>query len=214
MEFNLPRGYLSYSAFTLWRSDKNRFRNKYYLGLDSFETAETIFGHKIARSLEEGGLIKGVEKYEKAEKMIRVTLPEGFDILGYLDGFTEETLKIVEIKTGHLSKDGKVPWDRLKVRRHKQLVYYALLVNLKYGTYNPIVTLQWLETEFKDKQIEFQGHTLTAKTKNLELTGRVETFQREISPWELDKMLEEIILTAKEISDDYTLWQTNQTTKQ
>ena len=212
--YNLPRGYLSYSAFTLWRSDKNRFRNKYYLGIDDFNTAETIFGKKIAKTLEDGEKIEGVADYEKAEKRIEAKLEEGLKLLGYLDGFTEETLEIVEIKSGHLSKDGKVPWDRLKVRRHKQLPYYCLLVKLKYGKYNPLVKLQWLETQFLQETREFNGHILTAQTRKLQLTGRVETFEREIEEYELDKMTEEIILTAKEISEDYTLWQKTKTTEQ
>lgn len=205
--YNLPRGYLSYSAFTLWQSDKDRFRKKYYLGEDDFQTAETIFGHQIAKKLEDGEKIEGVKEYEKAEKKIEVQLIEGLKILGYLDGFTEDTLKIVELKTGHVNKDGKAPWDNLKVRRHKQLVFYCLLVNLKYGKYNPDVTLQWLETEFKEDQIEFNGHILTAKSKTLELTGKIETFERHIEQWELDKLKEDIIKVAEEISNDYTLWQ-------
>lgn len=205
--YNLPRGYLSYSAYSLWQSDKTRFRQKYYEGIDNFQTAETIFGHKIAKSLEDGQKIEGIKEYEKAEKKIEVELVEGLKILGYLDGFTEETLKIIELKTGHLDKNGKAPWDNLKVRRHKQLVFYCLLVNLKYGKYNPDVTLQWLETEFKREQIEFDGHILLGETKNLELTGRVETFDRHIEQWELDKMKEDIIRVALEISNDFTAYE-------
>lgn len=210
--FNLPRGYLSYSAWQLWKSDKDRFRRKYYLNEDDFQTAETMFGHRIARELEDGKAIKGVEKYEKAEKKITTTLDNGLKLMGYLDGFTEDTLKIVEIKTGHLCRQGKAPWNNLKVRRHKQLVFYCLLVKLKYGTYNPDVVLQWLETEFVDKEIEFDGHTLTAQSRDLALTGRVETFERHVEEWELDTMLEEIISVAHEITEDFTVWQKTKTT--
>jgi hypothetical protein len=206
-EFNLPRNYLSYSAWQLWQSDKTRFRNKYYLGIDTFETAETIYGKQIAKRLEDGEKIEGVEEYEKAEKSIKVELIPGLMLLGYLDGFTEENLKIVELKSGHADRKGKAPWDNLKVRRHKQLPFYCLLVQLKYGTYNPDVTLQWLETEFKSKEMEFDGHILTTQSRELELTGRVETFERHIEQWELDKMKEDIIRISLEISEDYTLWQ-------
>lgn len=210
--YNLPRGYLSYSAFTLWQSDKNRFRNKYYLGVDDFQTTETIFGHKIARKLEDGEKIEGVKEYEKAEKKIQVVLDDGLKILGYLDGFTEDTLKIIELKTGHLDRKGKKPWDNLKVRKHKQLVFYCLLVKLKYGKYNPDVTLQWLETDFVKETMEFEGHILEAKSNKLELTGKIETFERHIEEWELEKMKEEIIRVAEEISEDFTLWQKTKTT--
>jgi len=177
------------------------------LGIDTFETAETIYGKKIAKSLEDGEKIEGVEEYEKAEKSIKVELIPGLTLLGYLDGFTEDTLKIVELKTGHTNKDGKAPWDKLKVQRHKQLQYYCLLVKLKYGTYNPDVTLQWLETEFAKDTMEFDGHILEGTTSRLELTGRVETFDRHIEQWELDKIQEEIIEVAKEISIDFTAYE-------
>lgn len=199
----------------MWKSSKKNFRQKYYEKDFHFETAETIFGKEIAEKLENGEeVIEGVEKYETAEKRLKVVLTEGLPLLGYLDGFTEDTLKIVEIKTGHLSKQGKCPWDAVKVRKHKQLVWYTLMVKLEYGSYNPIVTLQWLETEFKKKSVEFDGHTLEATTRELGLTGKIESFDREMRDWELDKLKEDILLVAEEISNDYTEWQNQTTTKQ
>lgn len=211
MEYNLPRKYLSYSAYTLWKSDKNRYRRKYYENDPEADimTAEIFFGKTIAKRLESGDTIDGVIKYSNPEYRIQEELEPGLQILGYLDEFNDENSAIAEFKTGHLSKYGKVPWDNLKVRKHKQLVWYTMLVELKHGFYNPVVKLQWLETEFKKDTREFDGHTLEGQTNKLQLTGRVETFEREIKNWEIEKLKEDIILTAKEITEDYKLWKSS-----
>jgi hypothetical protein len=207
--YHLPRSYLSYSAFTLWQKDKDAYRRKYYLGEPSFENAETIFGKKTAEHLEDNE-IEGVIVYDTREYRIEVELEEGLKLLGYLDRFNSPTLSILEIKTGHLDSKGKVPWDKIKVQKHKQLVFYSLLVKLKHGKVDPVTILQWLETKFQKESREFGGHVMEAETKKLELTGRIETFKRRIYKWEIDKMKEEIISVAKEISNDYTQWKKNQ----
>lgn len=208
--YNLPRKYLSYSAFDLWLKNPEAYRRKYYLGEPDFQTAETMFGKTIAEKLEGGHAPEGLMLYKNKEYRIEVELEEGLRLLGYLDAFNEDDLSILEFKTGHLDSKGKVPWDKVKVQKHKQLVFYSLLVKLKYGKVNPKVHLQWLETKFQKESREFNGHILEAEGKRLELTGRIETFERRIYKWEIDKMKEEIIKVAKEISNDYTLWQANQ----
>lgn len=201
MKYNLPRGYLSYSAWQLWLQDKNRFRKKYYEGIDDFQTVETIFGKKIAKQLEKDGSIKG------SEYRISVKLNRDIKLLGYLDEFDEETLAITEYKTGHKNLKGQAPWNNLKVRRHKQLVFYCLLVKLKFKKYNPKVKLKWLETRFKKETREFAGHVITVQTRELELTGAVEEFDRRVANWELQNLKKEVILAVKQISEDYTSWQ-------
>lgn len=204
MKYNLPRGYLSYSAYTLWNQSKDRFARKYFLGEDDFSTAETEFGKKIAEQLETERDDE-IIPYTHSEYDIKEELVPGLMLLGRLDGFDEDTLKVSEIKSGHRNKDGKAPWDRLKVRKHKQLPFYCLLVLLKFGKYNPDVTLQWLETEFKKDKIEFDGHVLEelGKGRKLRLTGYRETFDRHIEQWEIDNIKEDIILAAKEIHEAY-----------
>lgn len=204
MEYILPQGYLSQSAYVLWKTSRNSFYKKYFLREESFETTETRFGKQTADKLEverDDGIIP----YKTSEYNIKEEVVPGLWLLGRLDGFDEDTLKVSEIKTGHKNKAGKSPWDNVKVRKHKQLPFYCLLVQLKFGKYNPDVTLQWLETEFKKDKIEFDGHVLEelGKGKNLELTGYREIFDRHIEQWEIDNIKEDIILAAKEIHEAY-----------
>lgn len=198
MKFNLPKPYLSYSAFALWIKDKNAFRKRYYENVKPFETAETIFGKKVHEHLENTRIGR--------EKRIEVELVPGLKLLGYIDEFNEETLEISDDKTGHLDAKGKPPWNAVKVRKHKQLVFYELLVLIAYGKFNPVTQLRWIETRFKVKNVEFDGHVLGGKTKELELTGREVTFKRRIYKWEIENLEKEIINAAEEISKDYTQW--------
>lgn len=202
-KYNLPKHYLSYSAYALWKSSKEGFRKRYYLNEKPFETKETLFGKATDLHLDNGGTIEGVLTYSHPQHRIEVEY-KGLPLLGYLDALNMEDLRILERKTGHKNPKGKVPWDKVKVQKHVQLVWYSALVELKYGKVHPEVILQWLETDFVAKTMEFDGHILSAPKKDLVLTGRVETFKRKVAKWERVKLLKEMLTVAHEISDDYT----------
>ena len=210
MKYDLPRGYLSYSAFDLWCRNKDQFRKRYYESEKPFETPETLFGKKIAEMIEnnehhDDKIVSKIINYPCKEYEIEVDV-KGLKIVGRLDQFHDTEYRVHEIKTGHRSPSGKVPWDPVKVRKHKQLVWYSLLVELKHGKVHPEVILQWIETKFSRKSVEFDGHTLTANSRQLELTGTIKTFKRRIHKWERIKLLKEIQKTAADISEDYKLW--------
>jgi hypothetical protein len=206
MKYNLPRSYLSYSSWSLWKRDKQAFRRKYYFNEAPFETVETIFGKKIAKRLEDKDPeLSFIPSYSKSEHGIE-TLIGDVPVKGYLDTFEPDTFSFAEFKTGHLSKNGKSPWDEVKVARHDQLPFYSLLIEAKYGKVDRVTYLHWIETAFKEKKIMFDGMELIADTRELQLTGRIETFKRIIPKWERDNIKESILLVAREISEDYSLF--------
>lgn len=208
-KYNLPRTYLSYSSWSLWKKNREAFRRKYYLNEPSFENVETIFGKKIAKMLEDKEQIKKhpvlslIPSYSLAEHGIDVVIND-IPVKGYLDTFDPETFSFGEFKTGHLNKDGKAPWNRVKVFKHDQLPFYSLLVEKKYGKVNRVTNLHWIETKFKEKMIVFDGIELIADSRELELTGRIESFKRIIPKWERELIRKDIIKVAGEISEDYT----------
>lgn len=214
MKYNLPREYISYSSWSLWKKDKDAFRRKYYLNEESFSTAETIYGKHIARLLEDEEEVKKhpvlslVPRYSVREQKIEVEIA-GIRVMGYLDTFEPNTFQFGEFKSGHLSRDGKPPWDIVKVNKHDQLPFYSLLIKEKYGKVDRLTRLHWLETHFKKKTMDFEGMTLEASSRELELTGRIETFKRIIPQWERDNIRESIINAAKEISEDFTNYEKN-----
>jgi len=198
----LPREYISYSAYSLWKKDRGAFRRRYYENEKPFETAETLFGKTIADHLEQLKSIEGLDVYGTPEHKIEVEY-KGIKILGYLDDFDPKGLRFNEFKTGHLSPEGKAPWDRVKVQKHEQLVFYSMLVEMKYGKVDPVCCLKWMETSFINKSVEFEGHTLETQSRELKLTGKILTFKRKIYKWERENLKKEIIKTVLEISNDY-----------
>lgn len=203
MEYILPKGYISYSAWSLWKRDKNAFRRRYYENEKPPETVETIFGKRIAELLEDNhDDLSHVPRYECPEHSIAITI-EGVKILGYIDNFCPHTFSFLEYKTGHKDKNGKEPWNKLKVEKHEQLPFYSMLIKEKYGKVKNTCHLIWLETEFINKTIEFDGHTLTADTRELKLTGKVKKFSRTIYEWQRKKIKKELLQAVKEIHEDY-----------
>lgn len=201
-KYNLPKSYLSYSAYSLWKSNKDGYRKKYYENIASIETPQTRFGKEQHAKMEESPEVRG------SETRIECKIDDDLKLMGYVDSLDPDTLKIIDFKFSHLSKTGKEPWDDIKVRKHEQFPYYCLIVRCMFDRYNPEVELHWHETKFKEHTVVvYQGRKYKMTTKNMETTGRVTKFIRNVEEWEVDRMKEEIIKVATEISNDYTLWQ-------
>lgn len=208
-ELKLPRKYLSYSAWSLWSKNRDQFRDRYYEGKKGFSTLETVFGKEIGKMLEDNhGDLAHVPRYSEPEYDISIDIEwDGTTvrILSYLDSFDPEECQILEYKTGHLSKDGSVPWDQTKVENHKQLDWYSMAVNEQHGRVHPECVLVWMETDWMEDFIEYKGRKYS-KGKRLKLTGKVEIFKRYIYDWQRTKIKQEIIKAAREISADYKRW--------
>lgn len=221
-ELMLPKPYLSYSAMELWLRDRPGYRMRYYLGEPYFSTPYTEFGNLVGGALENRewdhpvlAPVRGkIPQGTHPEHLIEVDIA-GVPILGKLDDFTLQNFFIDEYKTGIRDHKGNAPWDRVKVRKHKQLTLYTLMVKHKYGQWNPEIQLTWMETEWARvcTNVQFGAGTIEECQLGLRLTGHVETFKRTIAEWELDRMEKFIRDTAEEISEDYKLWKKTTTIK-
>ena len=201
----LPRTYLSYSAWETWRKSKQQFRDRYYIGVESFQTRETIFGKKIAKLLEDNEkhpILSKVPRGEKAEFRIETEI-NGIPILAVLDSFTPDTYSLFEYKTG------RVIWDQQRVNQHMQLSFYAACIKAKYGFFDPHVLLIWLETELVGRNEIINGIDFSNdddRDKEVKMTGKIEVFTRKITDEEIRIISESIRKSAEEISDDWELW--------
>lgn len=199
----LPKPYLSYSALDLWYKDKEKYRRRYYEGIKDPDTVYTLFG-KVTHEL--------IDKDPKFAH-IRLPVPEhqmvvnidGVPIKGYIDTFDKETCNFGEYKTAIRNSDGTSKWTALTVQKHKQLPFYSLLIQEKYGKKINKTFLVWLETVFKDNDVLLNGVKLGGK-KELALTGHYEVFHRKMYQYDRDAMREWIVLGAKQISNDYKQW--------
>jgi len=202
----LPRKYLSYSQYSLWQSSPNQYRKQYYEGEKSFYNLEMYFGHQIHTLLEDGNNCiygKQIKQGDVTEHKIEVVI-EGIPLMGYIDSYYSKSGNFREVKTG------RTPWDAIKVRKHKQLPFYALMLNTKGDT---TCWLDWIETKKVYKKENFGGTLMNSKEYDLEVTGQIQTFERKIEEYEKDKIKKEIIKIANEISADYTQWLDEQSGK-
>lgn len=212
----LPRPHFSYSQLSLWMRSRDQYRARYYVpDAVPFENRETIFGKKVAKMLEGRDidsvgkeypfLVPILEKYEISEHPLEAMIG-GVKVVAYLDLFRKEENGIGEVKTGHATRGGSAPWDKVKVLKHDQLPMYSMLVKEVMGAVDPWLELFWLETEFGKKSVEFDGHVLEDGVGDLRLTGRVGTFRRRIAQWEHKRIRDMIGQATREISEDYIAW--------
>lgn len=204
----LPKPYLSYSQWTLWRRNKEGYRARYYRNEPQHETPEMTFGKQVATLLEDTAAVKDdpilsrLGRYKQSEYAVDTIIGD-VPVIAKIDAFDDELNAFQEFKTGHANKDGKIPWSPVSVRKHEQLPFYSALIETSCGTVIDLCHLLWLETQFKKGTMEFDGHILEGGSRELELTGRIEVFPRIIRKWERKRMREMIISTAHEISDDF-----------
>jgi len=200
LTMTLPKPYLSYSAYYLWKTNKDAFRRRYYLNEKSPDTPETLFGKKCAEDDEK----TFDPRYTESE--YKIDIPKFGTVLhGRLDKFDPVRLKFLDRKTGHADKDGKAPWDKVKVHKSIQLVWYSLLIKEKFGKVDPVCHIVWQETEWVKDTREFAGMTLPqiGKSRELRLTGKVKKFRRRIYEWERKKLLFDIKVVISQIAEDY-----------
>lgn len=208
IKYNLPRGYLSYSQVDLWLKSKSQYRKRYYQNDKPIETVETRFGHQIHEIMEDPKKIKKypelatVPRYSVSEHDILVEV-DGVMVKGRIDSYDPETFSFSDMKSGHRNKKGEEPWNNVKVRKTLQLPWYSFLIWWTEGRVDPICFLIWIETRFKHKTIEFEGHKLTNESRELELTGVVKVFKRRIAKWERERVRKLIGKVAREIHKDY-----------
>ena len=200
---------------SLWQKDKEQYRMRYYpwyyrdhghpewtegLG-PAFENAETIFGKKIAKMLEDGTsdpILNRVPRYQYKEYRIELEVG-GVKFLGVLDSFSKRCKRILEFKTG------KIPWDDVRVSKHSQLVIYSLLVKEKFGKVDPYCRLVWIPTRNKMTSEMVGSRMMEGESREIELIDtKPLIFTRRIAEWERKRMREKIVECAREISLDYS----------
>jgi len=186
METNRP--YISHSQFALFNSSPKAYYEKYVLDKKSYGTKYQKFGKKLMEDLEFNEIdgipkslrkivLSGIVEYE-------ITTRSKFidkDLFGIIDVVAENYQNFVEIKTG------KHPWDIAKVKKDEQMLFYATMINLKFGII-PRASLVWAET--RDTE---EGGII--------FTGQVKTFHRNFTLEELADFTKKIQRTVKAIAE-------------
>lgn len=222
-KYLLPKGYLSWSALTLWMKNPERFKFEYFSGGDKLDTKYLKYGKGFASLVEElneiqkrtGSKDVAVEelaaKHSLDDNMKSVLLQldtdgdseceilvevAGVPILSYLDLDKPKDNSFNEYKTG------KIPWTQAKVQKHDQLTLYATVLKWKRGIMPDHCTLTWIETHEQIKESESDTFWRTTE-KELKVTGRMIEFHRTFDEREITRMELLLIKCAEEIDQAY-----------
>jgi len=193
----LPKGYLSWSAYSMWKSSPERYKKEYFLGSDRLDTRFLRFGKSIASQIEEGThheILPNLKVYPEVEFQINVDVL-GVPILSYLDSYDPANNIFREYKTG-LSRN---PWTAVKVQKHGQLLFYAVALRALFGKMPEYCHLDWIITQ----EIERGNKAFDKGRKDIRITKEIKSFKRTFDERELDKMESELLQAAQDISVAY-----------
>ena len=164
----MKKTYLSYSQITLWLSSKKTYIQKYFEGLEGYQTDAMKIGTAVHRVLPKFYGNDGV----KYEYELRGAV-DGVEMLAYLDMLNEDRHIIYEFKTG---MNNGVAWDKEGVDNHLQLHIYYIMYNEIFNI-EPIIFLGKLpkKTSFEEKDVDFIRYTPDNEKiqKTRELIARV-----------------------------------------
>lgn len=127
---------------------------------------------------------------------------EGVPLFGFIDSFDPMDCAILEYKTG------VTPWNEKRVQEHLQLDLYSLAVETIFGKVQDEVELIWMQT----RKIETpnEGRVTHEEAYEIEFTGKVKSFTREITKKDRDNTRSLLVEVAEAISSDYASWQQQQ----
>ena len=191
---DIRKDYFSFSQFNTWLTSPKEYYKKYVLENKYRSTKFQKFGKDLMESLEfDMEIVAGIPKellailkgYEYEEEFLidGATIGSKKDLLGFVDALSKDQTSFVEIKTG------KHAWTQDLVDKNEQVLFYAMLIRMKYGVI-PICKLIWVET-FEDE-----------KNKNkVKFTNYIEVFYRSFSISELDKFEKKVLKAIKDIEE-------------
>ena len=205
---------LRYSALATWLASPDQYRKRYYQG-ETFYNKEMAFGHVIHKTMEDK---VAVSLHPVLSKLPQMPVSEynieleagGIKIGGCLDAFDPETFSFLDYKSSHMTSTGKAPWDKVRVAKHMQLVFYSLLIKKAHGKVDPYTQLVWIETDWIPEEYQIGSRNIVAAGDKLQLTGKFEVFKRRIAQWERDALLKTIKKAAVEIDEDFNNWKKTQ----
>ena len=196
-ELMLPRGYLSWTQYSLYKSSREKYIAKY---IDGEEYDLDNSGLRFGKTISE--LLDGTREAEtESDHMVKIALPRyqfsEYEVIAYINTPRGKVKLLCRLDTYsgldwmfREFKTGRVPWTIAKSLKHGQITFYTLGLYLdqpKRGI--PTSHLDWMET------IEDEN--------GVRLTGKIQSFKTTKSMVEVLEMMQDIIKVAYEIDE---LW--------
>ena len=196
----MPKPHLSYSQIQLWKHDEARYRKLYYENNGAYKLNNSgleygkMFAEALESECETGDLLTDsailiLKKYDIRDKEILVeikTKDGSFNVLGRPDTLDSKTKAFREYKSG------KGKWTQNKAQKHPQMVFYAMLIYLKYKVVLNDAWLDWVET--------------MDTPEGVKPTGKVENFHVTFTLLDILNCVAETIRVAKEIELDFACY--------
>jgi hypothetical protein len=195
MNLLLPKKYLSSSQIELWKKNPERYKSEYFLKGQKLKTRYLEFGssiHKMIENKEHEEVLPGIPTYPQSELRLTCEI-KGVPVLMYIDGNDPQNNEFGDYKTG------KTPWTQTKLQKSDQMLLYATGIRKINGKKPDRCGLHWIETF--DEGGSSSGFFRDDKRVNI--TGKHVTLYRQFDDRELDRMEEEVLKVALEISEAY-----------
>lgn len=173
LKYKLPAGPLSYTQFSTWEADPEKYISRYIIGEPYFESDGLLFGRRFAEALEnpdscnDSHLLAGIEKLDvldQVEYKHKEEFPGGLPTIAKYDSISLMGAKYIEYKTG----SSLYPWTEEAVWQHSQMWFYTAIMFVHTGCVFDS-ELQWLETETVLKTHEYP--------EGIRFTGRCEKYE-------------------------------------
>src|SRR3990167_10349046 len=162
----IPRNYLSYSSYSLFKRSPNQWKKKYLLGEEGYSTPEMVFGKKFAAKREEGdetdieNIALFLPKYPTREYEMTAKIDiDGKPVIlfGRFDGVDLKKHTIGDDKTGK-------NFTQQMADKSEQLTFYAFIYYLNKKKIAK-TEINWIKTERTEGWVYPTGHVETFKTK-------------------------------------------------
>lgn len=214
----LPRaGKLHFSDWSTWNGGrgKSTYIKRFFKGEDNLNTKAIQFGSHLMYLMEfepEHELVKDIPRHSHIEYDLECLLGGEIPIETHPDSVDiDNTLGVYEYKTAMAHRS----WNSRMVYKQQQISFYQMCIReLKNGDWNPNDNFIVEVPTERQKQVEIDGveWETTGPDKFIDISREkqpdgsytpVKLHQRVVTKAEIDKLQDEVISTAREISELY-----------
>lgn len=194
----LPRLHLSASQMECFIKSPARYRKEYFENGPRLTSKYLSFGKKVHELIENDrykDVLPDLVVYDIRELKIKCDVL-GVPTLSYIDSYDPINNVFRDTKTGI------VPWDKARVIKLNQLLFYAVVLKHKFGKIPEYCHLDWIQSKEVKIETEVEDFWRTNETE-LNITGKLLSFHRNFDEREICRMEQLIVRTAQEISEAY-----------
>jgi len=214
-EIYLPReGKFHWSDYITWKQSKERYVKNFFHGHDNLNTKAIQFGSHIMHLMEfeqDNELVADIPRFPHIEYDLECMLGGVIPILTHPDSIDiDNTLGIYEYKTALEHR----AWNSRMVYKQQQITFYQMCVRELKSRYNPdenyIVEIP--TARIHSEKIDGVEWEIAGDDKYKEITRArledgsympVKFHRRTVSEIEMDKLKDDVISSALEISELY-----------